>query len=62
MQAHLTYVRVSDGDVFQRHTDGCWPGQGVTASGDGIEDWEGVESKLSMLLCLSDEQDGVQGG
>ena len=51
--AHYKY----DGqDVFNRHTDGCWPGQSINATGDGIEQWEGCESKLSMLLYLSDAE------
>lgn len=57
--AHYKY---DEGDVFNRHTDGSWPGQSVSASGKDIDDWPGVESKLSMLLYLSDEEDGVQGG
>jgi len=57
--AHYKY---DEGEVFNRHTDGCWPGQSISKTGDGIEEWPGVESKLSMLLYLSDEEDGVQGG
>jgi len=57
--AHYKY---DEGDVFNRHTDGSWPGQSVSEAGDGIEEWTGVESKLTMLLYLSDEEDGVQGG
>lgn len=57
--AHYKY---DEGDVFNRHTDGSWPGQSVCEAGDGIEDWPGLESKLSMLLYLSDDEDGVQGG
>lgn len=37
-------------------------GQCVNAAADGIDEWPGVVSKLTMLLYLSDEQDGVQGG
>jgi hypothetical protein len=58
----VAHYKYEDGDVFNRHTDGCWPGQSVTKSGDGIEEWSHVESKLTMLLYLNDEQDGVQGG
>jgi len=57
--AHYKY---DEGDVFNRHTDGSWPGQSVSKAGDGIEEWPGLESKLTMLLYLSDEEDGVQGG
>lgn len=58
----VAHYKYDDGDMFNRHTDGCWPGQSVSKSGDDIEEWPGVESKLSMLLYCSDEEDGVQGG
>jgi len=58
----LAHYKYDDGDVFNRHTDGSWPGQSVSETGDGLKDWPGLESKLSMLLYLSDEDDGVQGG
>jgi len=58
----LAHYKYEHGDLFSRHTDGCWPGQSVSKTGDGIEEWPGVESKLSMLLYLSDDCDGVQGG
>ena len=58
----LAHYKYDDGDVFNKHTDGQWPGQAVNSRGDGIEEWEGVESRLSMLLYLSDEDDGVHGG
>jgi hypothetical protein len=57
--AHYKY---NAGDVFNRHTDGCWPGQSVSKDGDGIDEWPDAESKLTMLLYLSDDEDGVQGG
>jgi len=51
--AHYKY----DGqDRFNRHTDGSWPGQSINSTGDGIEQWGGMESKLSMLLYLSDAE------
>lgn len=55
--AHYKY---DSGDVFNRHTDGEWPGQGLSATGDRVVEWPGVVSKLSMLLYLSEheEQDG----
>ena len=58
----LAHYKYSSGDVFNVHTDGSWPGQQVNARGDGISEWHGVASKLSMLLYLSDVDDGVQGG
>jgi len=57
--AHYKY---DEGDMFNRHTDGSWPGQSVSACGNDIDEWSGGESKLTMLLYLSDEEDGVQGG
>lgn len=58
----VAHYKYDQGDVFNRHTDGCWPGQSVSEDGAGIQEWTGVESKLSMLLYLSDEEDGVAGG
>jgi hypothetical protein len=57
--AHYKY---DEGDVFNAHTDGSWPGQCVSPSGTSIEVWPGVESKLTMLLYLNGGEDGVQGG
>jgi len=58
----VAHYKYDDGDMFNRHTDGCWPGQSVSKLGDDIEEWPGAESMLSMLLYCSDEEDGVQGG
>ena len=58
----LAHYKYDSGDVFNVHTDGSWPGQQVNARGDGISEWPGVASQLSMLLYLSDEGDGVRGG
>lgn len=58
----LDQYKYLKGDIFNRHTDGCWPGYGVSQSGNSIVEWDGAESKLSMLLYLNDENDGVQGG
>eukprot|EP00927_Polykrikos_kofoidii_P074361 TRINITY_DN70345_c0_g1_i1.p1 TRINITY_DN70345_c0_g1~~TRINITY_DN70345_c0_g1_i1.p1 ORF type:complete len:281 (+),score=29.45 TRINITY_DN70345_c0_g1_i1:115-957(+) len=59
----VAHYKYNDGDVFNRHTDGEWPGQSIAESGQSIEVWPGLVSKLSMLLYLNDaEHDGVQGG
>merc|ERR1719198_650608 len=58
----VAHYKYDDGDVFNPHTDGMWPGQSVAGTGDGIEEWDDCESRLTMLLYLSDEQDGVIGG
>ena len=59
----LAHYKYDAGDVFNRHTDGAWPGQSVNPAGDGITTWDdvGVESKLSMVLYLSDSEP-VGGG
>lgn len=59
----LAHYKYDTGDVFNMHTDGAWPGQSVNSAGDGIEEWDvgGAESKLSILLYLSDE-DPAGGG
>ena len=89
LSRRMAHYKYDDGDVFNRHTDGEWPGQGIAASaaaavaegatcssssssscsssiegGDGpIEEWQGVTSRLSMLLYLNDAAtDGVRGG
>ena len=71
LSRRLAHSKYDDGDVFNMHTDGQWPGQGVQYDGEsadgtsrpvGIREWPGVVSKLSMLLYLNDANDGVQGG
>lgn len=55
--------KYSDGDRFNPHTDGFFPGQGCNAAGDGVEQWPGVQSGMSILLYLNDaESDGLVGG
>lgn len=62
MSHRLAHYKYDAGDVFNKHTDGAWPGQSVNAAGDGVETWDaGAESKLSMVLYLSDE-DPAGGG
>ena len=51
-----------DGDVFNTHVDGDWPGYGVDEAGMHMVEWEGCRSKLSMLLYLNGADEGVQGG
>ena len=62
MSHRLAHYKYDAGYVFNKHTDGAWPGQSVNAAGDGVETWDaGAESKLSMVLYLSDE-DPAGGG
>ena len=43
--------------------DGLFPGQGANASGDGVEEWNGVQSGMSVLFyCNDGENDGLVGG
>lgn len=58
----IAHYKYEDGDVFNRHTDGAWPGQAINKAGDGLTEWAGLESKLTMLLYLNDADAGVQGG
>ncbi len=58
----LNMYKYEQGDVFNRHTDGDWPGYGLSESGDAMVEWRGLRSKLTMLLYLNGPQDGVQGG
>lgn len=52
-----------EGDKFERHVDGLFPGQGANASGDGVEEWSGVQSGMSVLFyCNDKESDGLDGG
>lgn len=56
--AHYKY---NSGDVFNKHTDGSWPGQSVNKAGNGVESWDGYDSKLSMVLYLSDHSENEGG-
>lgn len=58
--AHFKY---NDGDLFNQHVDGLFPGQGANKHGDGVETWTGVSSGMSILLYLNDgPSDGLCGG
>ena len=63
LSARLNMYRYDDGDVFQRHTDGDWPGYSLSADRQAMETWSpSIRSCLTMLLYLNGPQDGVQGG
>jgi hypothetical protein len=50
-------------DVFNRHTDGDWPGYGLSPERDQMVQWpDSLRSCLTMLLYLNGPRDGVQGG
>jgi hypothetical protein len=59
----INMYRYDDNDVFNLHTDGDWPGFGLSDDGAStMVQWQGVHSKLTMLLCLNGHEDGVEGG
>ena len=59
----LNMYRYDDNDVFNIHTDGSWPGYGLSEDRADMLEWpQGVRSCLTMLLYLNGPQDGVQGG
>lgn len=63
LSARINMYRYDDGDVFNRHTDGDWPGFGLSADRRTMVDWPAsLRSCLTMLLYLNGPADGVQGG
>ncbi len=62
LSQRLNMYRYDTNDVFNRHTDGDWPGFGLSADGTYMVSWDGLRSKLTMLLYLNGPTQGVQGG
>lgn len=62
LSQRIDMYKYRNGDVFNRHIDGTWPGYGINAAGNGIDEWPNSGSQLSMLLYLNGPEDGVQGG
>uniref|UniRef100_A0A7S2KU04 Prolyl 4-hydroxylase alpha subunit domain-containing protein n=1 Tax=Zooxanthella nutricula TaxID=1333877 RepID=A0A7S2KU04_9DINO len=60
--SRLDCYKYDDGDRFRMHTDGQWPGYGIGKDGVSMIEWPGAISKISLLLYLNDESDGVRGG
>lgn len=58
----IAHFKYADGDQFAPHVDGLFPGQGCNQQGDGVDQWLGVQSGMSILFYLNDEGDGVVGG
>ena len=59
----LNMYRYDNNDVFNRHTDGNWPGYSLSEDRRVMEEWPaGLRSGLTMLLYLNGPEDGVQGG
>jgi hypothetical protein len=62
LSCRLNVYKYEQGDVFNRHIDGDWPGYGLSLDGSEMVQWEDTHSCLSMLLYLNGRDDGVQGG
>ena len=62
LSARLNMYRYDDGDVFNRHTDGDWPGYSLDEDRHTMLEWGAGRSALTMLLYLNGPKDGVQGG
>lgn len=59
----VAQFKYGDGDQFNRHVDGLFPGQGCNEQGDGVDEWTGVQSGMSILFYLNDNaNDGLVGG
>ena len=42
----MNMYKYDDGDVFNTHVDGDWPGYGLSDDGTRMVEWEGCRSKL----------------
>lgn len=63
LSERLNMYRYDDGDVFNRHTDGDWPGFSLDTERCRMLQWPAhLRSCLTMLLYLNGPEDGVQGG
>jgi hypothetical protein len=62
LSERLNMYRYDDGDVFNLHIDGDWPGFGLSPDRLQMQEWPQMRSCLTMLLYLNGPQDGVQGG
>lgn len=63
LSERINMYRYDDGDVFNRHTDGDWPGYSLSHDRSTVQEWPGTaRSGLTMLLYLNGPEDGVRGG
>lgn len=62
LSARINMYRYDDGDVFNRHTDGDWPGYSLDEDRQSMVAWGAGRSALTMLVYLNGPKDGVQGG
>ncbi len=58
----INFYKYQEGDVFNRHIDGGWPGYGLNEDQTSMVQWEGMQSELTMLLYLNGIEDGIKGG
>lgn len=58
----LNIYRYDDGDIFNRHLDGDWPGYGLNPERTAMIEWPGLRSRLTLLLYLNGPENGVCGG
>jgi len=59
----VAQFKYGNGDMFNRHIDGLFPGQGANEKGDGVDEWSGVVSGMSILFYLNDgPRDELVGG
>ncbi len=62
LSRRINMYRYDANDVFNLHTDGDWPGFGLSPDRREMLEWPRLRSCLSMLLYLNGPDDGVQGG
>jgi len=63
LSQRINMYRYDDNDIFNRHTDGDWPGYSLDESRTVMHEWRfGIRSALTMILYLNGPEDGVQGG
>ena len=58
----VAQFKYEPGDRFEPHVDGLFPGSGCNERGDGVDQWPGVQSGMSILFYLNGVEDGVVGG
>ena len=62
LSRRINMYRYDANDVFNMHTDGDWPGYGLSPDRQRMVEWPGLRSCMSMLLYLNGPEDGVEGG
>jgi hypothetical protein len=62
LSRRLNVYRYCQGDTFNLHVDGDWPGYGLSEDRREMVEWPGVRSRLSLLLYLNGTEDGIVGG